>query len=77
MDVAEKIITMDPGLPEATSMAVQDGWIAAADDLDDLQLLLNRFPHQTDHTFEERILVPGLIASHEHPILAAKPGCRP
>ena len=69
--LAEKIITMDPGLPEATAVAVQGGRIAAVGDLEDLQLLLNRFPHQIDRTFEDKILIPGLIASHEHPILAA------
>ncbi len=69
--VAEKIITMDPGLPEATAVAVQDGRIAAVGDLEDLQLLLSRVPHQIDRTFEDKILVPGLIATHEHPILAA------
>ena len=69
--VAQKIITMDPGLPEATAVAVKDGRIAAVGDLDDLQALIDRFPHVIDRTFEDKILVPGLIASHEHPILAA------
>ncbi len=69
--IAEKIITMDPGLPEATAVAVKDGRIAAVGELEDLQGLIDRFPHVVDRTFENKILVPGLIASHEHPILAA------
>ncbi len=69
--VAEKIITMDPGLPEATAVAVLGGRIAAVGEPADLQALLDRFPHEIDRTFEDKILVPGMIASHEHPILAA------
>lgn len=69
--VAEKIITMDPGLPEATAVAVQNGRIAAVGDLEDLEALTRRFPHEIDRTFEDKILTPGLIASHEHPLLAA------
>lgn len=69
--VADKIITMDPGLPEATAVAVRDGRIAAVGDVEDLEPLLDSFPHQIDRTFENKILVPGLVASHEHPILAA------
>lgn len=69
--VAEKIITMDPGLPEATAVAVKGGRVAAVGDLDDLAAWIERFPHEIDRTFEDKTLVPGLIASHEHPILGA------
>lgn len=69
--VAEKIITMDPGLPEATAVAVKNGRISAVGDLEDLQALIDRFPYEIDRTFENKIIVPGLIASHEHPIIAA------
>lgn len=69
--VAKKIITMDPGLPEATAVAVRGGRIAAVGDLADLASWTNRFPHEIDRTFEDKILVPGFVAAHEHPILAA------
>lgn len=68
---AKKIITMDPGLPEATAVAVRGDRIAAVGDLDDLQAWTENFPHRIDRTFEEKILVPGFIASHEHPLVAA------
>lgn len=69
--VAKKIITMDPGLPEATAVAVRGGKIAAVGDLADLEAWTVNLPHTIDRTFEDKILVPGLIASHEHPLLAA------
>ncbi len=69
--VAKSIITMDPGLPEATAVAVKDGMVAAVGDLDDLEDWTSRFPHEIDRTFEAKILVPGFIAAHEHPIVAA------
>ncbi len=69
--VAKKIITMDPGLPEATAVAVRGGKIAAVGDLADLEAWTVNFPHTIDRTFEDKILVPGLIASHEHPLVAA------
>lgn len=68
---AKKIITMDPGLPEATAVAVRGGRIAAVGTLADLESLTKRFPHKIDTTFEDKIVVPGFIASHEHPILGA------
>ncbi|MEM9045023.1 MAG: amidohydrolase [Pseudomonadota bacterium] len=69
--IAEKIITMDPGLPEATAVAVKDGRIAAVGEFEDLASWIDQFPHEIDRSFEGKVLVPGLIASHEHPILAA------
>lgn len=69
--VADKIITMDPGLPEATAVAVRDGRIAAVGELEDLREFTDRFPHTIDRTFEDKIIVPGFIATHEHPIIAA------
>ena len=40
-------------------------------DLDDLQAWTENLPHTIDRTFEDKILVPGFIASHEHPLVAA------
>ena len=56
---------------EATAVAVRDGRIAAVGDLDDLDALMERYPHEIDRTFEDKIIVPGFVAAHEHPILAA------
>ncbi len=69
--VAKKIITMDPGFPEATAVAMRDGRIAAVGDLGDLEAWTRSFPYTIDKTFEDKILVPGFIAAHEHPLVAA------
>jgi predicted amidohydrolase YtcJ len=68
--VAKKIITMDPGWPEATAVAVQDGKILSVGrDLKELQPWLKGRDYKLDETFKEKILTPGLIESHGHPSL--------
>ena len=51
--VAKKIITMDPGLPVATAVAVRGDRIAAVGDLADLEAWTENFPHTIDRTFED------------------------
>jgi predicted amidohydrolase YtcJ len=68
--VAKKIITMDPGWPEATAVAVQDGKILSVGrDLKELQPWLKGRDYKLDDTFKDKILTPGLIESHGHPSL--------
>jgi predicted amidohydrolase YtcJ len=69
--IAKKIITMDPGWPEATAVAVRDGKILSVGSLDDLQPWLKSAPHKIDRTFASKILLPGFIEPHGHPILAS------
>ena len=69
--IARKIITMDPGWPTATVVAVRDGRILSVGrTLADLKPLLDRFPYRLDETFKDKILLPGFIDPHQH-ILAA------
>ncbi len=73
--VARQIITLDPGWPEATCVAVQDGRIVSVGrTLDDLK------PWTTaptvgavtiDETFKDKVLVPGFIEAHGHPMIGA------
>jgi predicted amidohydrolase YtcJ len=68
--VAKKIITMDPGWPEGTAVAVQDGMILSVGrDLKELEPWLKGRDYKLDETFKEKILTPGLIESHGHPSL--------
>ena len=67
--VAKKIITMDPGWPEATAVAVRDGKILSVGSLDDLQPWLKSAPYKIDRTFEGKILMPGFIEPHGHPLI--------
>ncbi|MGB9115191.1 amidohydrolase [Bradyrhizobium sp.] len=67
--VAKKIITMDPGWPEATAVAVRDGKILSVGSLDDLQPWLKSAPYKIDRTFEAKILMPGFVEPHGHPLI--------
>jgi predicted amidohydrolase YtcJ len=69
--LARKIITMDPGWPEATAVAVRDGRILSAGSLDDLKPWLEGARYRIDDTFASRVLMPGFIDPHQHVILAA------
>ena len=68
--VAKKIITMDPAFPEAQIVAVRDGRILSVGrDLSDLAPWLNSNPHTIVETFNDKILLPGFIEAHGHPLL--------
>ena len=68
---AQKIITMDPALPEATAVAVRDGSILAAGSLDDLEPWLQGRHYELVRDFEGQVFLPGLIDPHLHPFMAA------
>jgi hypothetical protein len=75
--VAEKVITMDPGWPEATAVAVRDGKILSVGSLDDLGPWLDASPHRVDRTCAGKVLLPGLIEPHGHPIIGGTTITRP
>lgn len=68
---AKKIITMDPTNPTATAVAVRGNQIVSVGSLDDLQPWLASHPHTIDGRFNDKIIMPGLIDPHLHPLLAA------
>ncbi|MBP18587.1 MAG: amidohydrolase family protein [Pseudomonadales bacterium] len=68
---AKKIITMNPSWPEATAIAVRDGRILEVGTLDSLQLWLDSDEHEFNHEYAEKIIMPGLIDPHLHPMMAA------
>lgn len=66
---AKKIITMFPEHPYATAVAVKDGRILAVGELDDIVhwVKLSPFtPYEVDTTFQDKILMPGLVDPHTH-----------
>jgi hypothetical protein len=75
--VARKIITMDPGWPLATAVAVQDGRVLSVGSLTDLEPWLARFPHTLDRTFASKVLLPGFVEPHGHPVLGGTSLTRP
>ena len=67
---ARSIITMDESLPRAKAVAVSDGRIVAVGPLDDV-IEQAGTDYQIDEKFADRVVLPGLIDQHLHPILAA------
>lgn len=69
--IAKKIVTMDPARPTATAVAVRGGEILSVGSLADLQPWLKAHPHKIDTQFKDKVLMPGLIDPHMHPMLGA------
>ncbi len=67
--VAKKIVTMDPGWPEATAVAVAGGKILSVGSLNDLKPYLDRFPYEIDRRFADKVIYPGFVEPHSHPYL--------
>ena len=70
--IARKIVTMEPGQPEATAIAVEDGLIADVGTLDQIREGLGDRPYRLDKRFARKILLPGFVDPHLHPFLAGK-----
>jgi len=68
---AKEIITLDPDRPEAEAVAVQGGRILAVGDLETLKKAAGDQPYRIDERFADQVIVPGFIAQHDHPVLAA------
>ena len=69
--VAKKIATMERGKPIATAVAVEGDRIVATGSLDEVKAALGARPYRIDQTFADKIVLPGLIDQHLHPILGA------
>lgn len=63
--VARKIVTMNPSNPEATHVAVRDGHILGAGTLEEVA---GWGSYTLDDTFANKVLVPGMIEAHAHPM---------
>ncbi len=68
---AKLIRTMEPAMPTATAVAVEDGRIIAVGDVDSLEPVLRIKGGRIDRQFENEILIPGFIEPHVHPSLPA------
>jgi len=60
---AKNIITMNPRQPTASHVAVRDGMILGAGDLQDLA---GWGAHVVDDRFADKVLMPGMIEGHSH-----------
>ncbi len=69
--IARKIITMNDSLPEATAIAVRDGEILEVGSVDSMGPWFDHDEHEINREFEDKIIMPGLIDPHLHPMMAA------
>lgn len=75
--VAKKIVTMDPGWPEGTAVAVKDGRILSVGTIEDLEPWLKRFPYTIDERFKDKVIYPGFVEAHGHPVMGSIAISRP
>jgi predicted amidohydrolase YtcJ len=68
---AKEIITMDPKKPRAEAIAVVNGKIIAVGTKAEVMAVVGKQPARLDKTFNDKVIVPGFIAQHDHPVLAA------
>lgn len=68
---ARQIVTMDTTNPMATAVAVRGDRVVAVGTMDDLQPWLDAYPYEIDDRFADKVLLPGLIDPHLHPMLGA------
>lgn len=68
---AREIVTLDPARPSATAVAVVNGRILWVGSLDEVKAILGSQPYTIDDSFNGHVLVPGFLAQHDHPVLAA------
>ena len=66
---AKEIITLDPARPSATAVAVLGSRILAVGSVGDLAAAAGGQPYTIDERFAGKVITPGLIAQHEHPLL--------
>jgi predicted amidohydrolase YtcJ len=68
---AKEIITLDPAKPKAEAVAVVGGRVLGVGSLDELKKAAGDQPYVIDSRFANRVIVPGFVAQHDHPFLAA------
>ncbi|MFO0912567.1 MAG: amidohydrolase [Pirellulales bacterium] len=68
---AREIITLDPGKPRAEAVAVVGDRILAVGTVAELRAAAGDRPVEVDESLANQVVVPGFIAQHDHPMLAA------
>jgi len=68
---AKEIVTLDPEKQTVQAVAVVGDRILATGSLDELKAAAGKQPYTVNNTFTDKVIVPGLIAQHDHPLLAA------
>ncbi len=69
--VAREIVTLDPTRPSAEAVAVVNGRILWVGSLDEVVKVVGDQPYEIDRSLADQVIVPGFVAQHDHPVLAA------
>ena len=67
---AREIITLDTKKPAVGAVAVQGDRILATGSLSEVKAALGDLSYSVSTMFEDKVIVPGFIAQHDHPLLA-------
>ncbi len=67
--VAKRIITMDTARPDAKAVAVRERKIIAVGSLEEVRKKLDGLKYEVDKRFADKVLLPGFIDNHVHPML--------
>lgn len=68
---ASSIVTVNERQPSAQAVAVRDDRVVAVGSLDDVIAALGGEPYDIDDSLADKVILPGLIDQHLHPILGA------
>lgn len=68
---AKEVLTLDPTKPKAEAVAVVNDRILATGSLDELKRAAGDQPVVINEVFANQVIVPGFVAQHDHPLLAA------
>jgi hypothetical protein len=68
---AREIVTLDPARPTAQAVSVRGNRIVGVGSLDELKKAAGNDVYSVNATFANEVVVPGMIAQHDHPLLAA------
>lgn len=75
--VGRKVVTMDPALPESNAIAISEGKIISVGTLEELKPWLSKYPHTIDRRFADKIIYPGFVEPHGHPLIGGITFTRP
>jgi predicted amidohydrolase YtcJ len=68
---AKEVLTLDSAKTSTQAVAVVGSRILATGSLDELKAVVGEQDFRIDETFKDKVIVPGFISQHDHPVLSA------
>lgn len=69
--IAKEVLTLDPAKASTEAVAVVGSRILATGSLAELKAFVGEQEFRIDDTFTDKVIVPGFISQHDHPVLSA------